>query len=234
MNKSKFCIPLFALTFLGVAQSVYADESWWGGPKSWMGLEFGTLSMSAVTAVGTGAATLSASGSTPIVIFRGEVCSATFGTAGEISQIYGNFGVVNKKAPSVLGLDCSFPFWEQQLDLVDVSLNLGLRYRYHSQFSATANTYSSVPVSVALSKDIGGGLTPYGSVGFGPVGFLMKDKYGKFSTVEAGLNWQFAKNWKMSASYNKTHDEAKEGNSSLNNLYQYDATMTAVGIHYYW
>ncbi len=201
---------------------------------SWMGIEFGTLNMSAVTVVGTGASTLSSAGSTPVLRFSGEVCSATFGTTGEITQIFGNFGVVNQKAPSVLGLDCSFSFWEKQFVPVDVSLNWGLRYRYHSQFSSTANTYGSIPISATISKEIIDGLIPYGSVGFGPIGFLMKDKYGKFSNFEAGIKWQFAKNWKLTASYNKAHDEAKQSNSSLSNIYQYDSTMTTAGIQYYW
>lgn len=204
--------------------------------ESWIGIEYGILNISSAgTSSGsTNTPVGAASGSTPVLRFTGEVCSATLGTEGEITQIYGNFGVTANSATSVLGIDCGLSFWDKEFAVVDVDVKGGFRYRYHSHFTMIQDTYTSLPLSIMLSKEIGGGIKPYTTIGFSPVGYLAKDKYGKYNSFEVGLWWQFADDWKASVSYTKTHDEAVKKNSSPAVIYKYDSTMTVAGIHLYW
>jgi hypothetical protein len=208
-----------------------------------MGFEYGFLTTSPVTVNGQPAQTVhpglglggaTAQGSTSVFRFTGEVCAVTYGTKGELTQIFYHIGTGTETATSVLGIDCSAPFWEEQLAAIDISVNWGLRYRYHSHFVNVANTYASLPISVTFSKEVLDDLTPYVTFGVGPIGLMMKDKYGQYNAFEAGLLWKFAKNLRATVVYSKAHDEAKLAHSTLPYIYQYDSTMTTAGIQYYW
>ena len=198
---------------------------------SWMGLEFGVLNIDSDYPAYGGD---SKSGSTPVLRASGEVCSALLGTEGDLVQLFNSDSSASKpNAVSVFGLDCGLPFWEPEFAGIDFSVGAGVRYRYHSHFRLIHDTYASLPLIFTASKQVLPGLAPYATLAFGPIGYVTGDKYGKYNSLELGANYQFADDWKVSASYNLAHDESRDKgfDGSIN---VYDSTMAAVGIHYGW
>lgn len=73
-------------------------------------------------------------------------------------------------------------------------------------------------------------MVPYATLGFGPIGYVTGDKYGKYNAIEAGVNYQFAESWKVSFAYNMVNDESLDKGTTNG----HSSNMTAVGIHVYW
>ncbi len=137
----------------------------------------------------------------------------------------------------ILGWDFNGTVWSNEFALVDVAVDFGYRIRI-IHFQGATNTawhYNSWPIHTTFSKKLTDGLTPYATVGFGPVGYFDRKNYGRYNSFEAGVDWQFADSWRLSASYNKTHDETSPKSTNIRNpIYQHDSTMMTGNIYFTW
>ncbi|NOT19237.1 MAG: hypothetical protein HOP24_03040 [Sideroxydans sp.] len=148
---------------------------------------------------------------------------------------------------TLFGMEQNWPIWSTKFDLVEVAVDWGYRVRImnfqggyidagRKQVTPTidAKHYNSLPIHTTFQKKFAGGLTPYATVGFGPFGLWNRNDYGRYSSFEAGVDWQFADSWKLTASYNKTHDETSTKGSGNLTMFQYDSTMMIGNIYYTW
>jgi len=147
----------------------------------------------------------------------------------------------------IFGMDFNGTVWSDEFDLVDVAVDWGYRIRIINFQGGYYNTsgsfqalptdamhYNSLPIHTTFSKKLMGNFTPYATVGFGPFGLFNRKDNGRYNSFEAGLDWQFADSWKLTASYNKTHDETSTKGSGNPMMFQHDSTMLTGNIYYTW
>lgn len=136
----------------------------------------------------------------------------------------------------MFAMDFNGTVWSDKFALVDVAVDLGYRIRIinFQVGNSNAKHYNSFPLHTTFSKELTGGLTPYVTLGFGPVGYWDRKNYGHYNSFEAGVDWQFADSWKLTASFNKTHDETSPKSTYGSTMYQHDSTMLMSNIYFTW